>query len=79
MASGNPFDYAFYTERGQGTVYVYEKGVSRGQVGTWVGGDRFRVAIEGGVVKYRKNGTLLYTSTVTPVYPRGGHFFVFHR
>ena len=28
-----------------------------------------RVAVEGGVVKYRKNGTLVYTSTVAPTYP----------
>jgi RHS repeat-associated protein len=27
------------------------------------------VAVEGGAVKYYKNGTLLYTSTVTPQYP----------
>src|SRR6185437_8838020 len=32
-------------------------------------GDVLRVAVEGGVVKYRKNGTLLRTSTVAPTYP----------
>jgi hypothetical protein len=29
-------------------------------------GDRLRVAVEGGVVRYYKNGALLYTSSVTP-------------
>ena len=32
-------------------------------------GDVFRIAVESGVVKYYKNGTLFYTSTVAPVYP----------
>lgn len=59
-------DYAFYTERAEGRVYVYENGTSRGQVGTWTSGDRFRVAVEGGVVKYKKNNTVLYTSQVSP-------------
>lgn len=63
-------DYAFYTERDGGRVYVFENGVNRGLVGTFVDGDRLRVAVEGGVVKYRKNGTtLLYSSTVAPTYP----------
>jgi hypothetical protein len=34
-------------------------------------GDVFKIAIEGGVVKYYKNGGLVYTSTVTPTYPLG--------
>jgi hypothetical protein len=37
--------------------------------GTFVAGDRFRVAIENGVVKYYKNATLVYTSTVAPASP----------
>ncbi|MCU1267676.1 MAG: hypothetical protein JWM21_3994, partial [Acidobacteria bacterium] len=36
---------------------------------TWTSGDRFRVAIEGGYVKYSKNGTVFYSHTVTPTYP----------
>src|SRR5438876_6107443 len=31
--------------------------------------DRFKVAVESGVVKYYRNCTLLYTSTVAPTYP----------
>ena len=52
-----------------GNLYVFESGVNRGVVSTYTTADRFRVAVEGGVVKYRKNGTLVYTSTVTPTYP----------
>ncbi|HEX8774170.1 MAG TPA: BACON domain-containing carbohydrate-binding protein [Pyrinomonadaceae bacterium] len=52
-----------------GQVYIYEAGVARGVFGTYASGDRFRVAVEGGVVKYYKNGGLLYTSTVAPTYP----------
>ena len=31
--------------------------------------DLFRIAVEGGVVKYYRNGTLIYTSGVAPTYP----------
>ncbi|MGH9877495.1 MAG: hypothetical protein ACRD5H_07640, partial [Nitrososphaerales archaeon] len=36
---------------------------------TWAQGDVVSVRIEGGVVKYYKNSTLLYTSLVAPTYP----------
>src|SRR5205807_1768636 len=52
-----------------GVAWVFESGISRGVYVTYQSGDRFRVAVEGGVVKYRKNGTLFYTSNVAPVYP----------
>ncbi|MEK6334072.1 MAG: LamG-like jellyroll fold domain-containing protein [Acidobacteriota bacterium] len=52
-----------------GVIYIYEGGVSRGTFGSFAAGDVMRVAVEGGVIKYRKNGTLLYTSTVAPTYP----------
>ena len=54
---------------GNGLVYIYEAGVPRGTFGSYAAGDIFRVAIEGGVVKYRKNGVLLYMSTLVPSYP----------
>ena len=41
-----------------GTASVYESGASRGSFGPYATGDVFRVALEGGVIKYRKNGTL---------------------
>ena len=50
-------------------IYVVEKGVNRGRFGTYQSGDIFRVAVIGGVVKYSRNGTVLYTSTQTRTYP----------
>ena len=52
-----------------GSVYVYEKGTSRGSFGTYAVGDRLLVAVEAGVVKYRRNGTLVYTSAQAIQYP----------
>jgi hypothetical protein len=37
--------------------------------GTFTAGDRFRVAVENGTVKYFKNATLVYVSTVAPTEP----------
>ena len=37
--------------------------------GTYTSSDLFRIAVEGGVVKYYKNGSLIYTSTIAPNYP----------
>lgn len=50
-------------------VYVYEGSVLRGQVSSYVANDIFRVEIVAGVVLYRKNGALLFTSTLAPTYP----------
>lgn len=65
----NLTDIDFALALGSGSLAVYESGAFRGPVGTYAPGDRLRVAVEGGVVKYYKNGALLYTSTVAPVYP----------
>ena len=55
------------------TLYVFESGANRGSVGSYSAGDKLRVAIESGVVKYYRitggTATLLYTSGVTPSYP----------
>ncbi|HKO95406.1 MAG TPA: RHS repeat-associated core domain-containing protein, partial [Pyrinomonadaceae bacterium] len=64
----NDIDFAFYPAIGA-SLQVYEGGVSKGTFGSYATGDVLRVAVEGGMVKYRKNGTLLYTSTVSPTYP----------
>jgi len=61
-------DFAWYAYD-DGTLYVFEDGVNRGSFGSFTTGDRLRVAVEGGVVKYRKNGMLLYTSATAPTYP----------
>ena len=52
-----------------GSIQIYEAGVSRGSFGTYATGDRVQVAVEGGAVKYKKNGATFYTSTLTPTYP----------
>ncbi len=62
-------EYAIYTYAATGDLLLFENGSYRGTVGPYVIGDRLRVAVEGGVVKYRHNGALLYSSAVTPTYP----------
>jgi hypothetical protein len=52
------------SSNGTNGIWVFESGTLRGSFGTYSAGDKFRVAVEGGVVKYYKNQTLLYTSTV---------------
>ena len=52
-----------------GSLYVFESGNNRGSFGLYAPGDKLQVAIVGGVVKYKKNGTVFYTSNVTPTYP----------
>jgi PKD repeat protein len=52
-----------------GSLQVHESGVPRSNLGTGAPSDRLRVEVAGGVVRYEKNGTLLYTSTTAPVYP----------
>jgi RHS repeat-associated protein len=66
--SWDDIDFCFYLEA-SGTVYINEGATPRGSFGSYASGDVFRVAVEGGVVKYRKNGALLYTSTISPTYP----------
>jgi RHS repeat-associated protein len=60
-------DFAAYLD--SGNLCVYEAGSNRGCFSTYVGGNTIRVAVESGVVKYKKNGTVIYTSSVTPTYP----------
>ena len=52
-----------------GNVQLYESGVSRGNFGVYASGDKVQVAVEGGAVKFKRNGVTLYTSTRTPTYP----------
>jgi RHS repeat-associated protein len=66
--SYDTIDYAVYLQP-NGSLGGYQGATFLGSLGTYATGDVLRVAIEGGVVKYRKNGTLIYTSTVAPTYP----------
>jgi hypothetical protein len=60
-----------------GNFVVYESGTDRGSKGSYAAGDKLRVELYGtgseglpnGGAKYYKNGDLLYTSTVAPVFP----------
>jgi Tfp pilus assembly protein PilV len=66
--SWDDIDFCVYLDS-DGTFYVNEGANPRGSFGTYTTGDIFRVSVEGGLVKYRKNGTLFYTSAVAPAYP----------
>jgi RHS repeat-associated protein len=58
--------------RPDGYAYPVESGNYAGgglSFVSYAAGDIFQVAVAGGVVKYKKNGTVFYTSTVTPSYP----------
>ena len=60
-------DFAAYLDAQN--LCVYEGGVARGCFSTYVSGDMIRVAVESGIVKYKKNGVVVYTSSVAPNYP----------
>ena len=61
-------DFALYLGS-DGLAYVYEGGTLRGSFGSYASGDRFRVEVAAGLVRYRKNGVLLYTSASAPGFP----------
>ena len=67
--SSSGIDYAFSLWP-SGVWEVRELGVYR-KDGTYAAGDRFRVAVESGVVVYRRNGAIVYTSKTLPVSPLG--------
>jgi RHS repeat-associated protein len=63
-------DFAVYLSGGgAGTITIFEAGTNKGTPGTFTTGDVIRVAVDSGVVKYKKNGTTFYTSSVSPTYP----------
>lgn len=67
-ASHTDIDYAFYTANG-GTLEIYENGSQKVSGLSYTLGDTLKVAVEGGVAKYYKNGALVYTSLQAPIYP----------
>ncbi|MDB5274087.1 MAG: hypothetical protein JWO58_2454 [Chitinophagaceae bacterium] len=67
-ANYTSIQYAFYLTS-SGTVQIQESGNYRGSFGTYATNDLFKVAVEAGVVKYYKNGVLLYISTIAPTLP----------
>jgi hypothetical protein len=56
-----------YAHSGGFVANIHENGVYKGET-IYNAGDLFRVAVEGGAVKYYKNGSLIYTSARTPAY-----------
>jgi hypothetical protein len=62
-------DFAFRLWGASGDLDAQENGTYRPLGTKYAVGDVLRVAVEGGKVKYYKNGTLLYTSTAAPTYP----------
>ena len=52
-----------------GTLIVIESGAVRQTVGAYATGDTLEVAVQNGLVVYKKNNVLLFTSTVPPTYP----------
>ncbi len=66
-ANNGDIDFAAFL--GGSALLAYERGLYRGVVGDLAVGDVVRVAVEGGVVRYYRNGNLVYTSATTPIYP----------
>ena len=64
----NPSTIDFGIRLQTGIAEVREAGVFRTDT-PFVAGDVFRIAVQSGVVRYSKNGALLYTSAVAPTYP----------
>ena len=64
--SYSDMDFSFVLAA-SGELRVYDGGAVRGTFGTYQTGDNLEIAVESGAVKYRRNGALVYTSTLTPV------------
>ncbi len=54
---------------GAGEVYIVENGAVLGPYGTYSAGNKFRVSIEGGMVKYYREEVVFHSHTVTVTYP----------
>ncbi len=67
-ANYTSIEFAIYL-RTDGTMEVRESGTNRGNMGAYAANDTFRVAVEEGVVKYYRNGDLLYISGGSPSLP----------
>jgi hypothetical protein len=61
-------EFAFYLQPGGG-LFVSESGNWRTNQLSYAAGDRFRVSVTSGVVKFWQNENLIYTSGLTPQYP----------
>ena len=72
LNNGNPGTTAgeipFAIKLVNGHAEAYERGQYRGDT-TFTTGDKLRIAVQSGVVRYSKNGTVFYTSAMPPTYP----------
>src|SRR5207253_1278591 len=64
---GDEIDFGVYLSN-DGYAYAYESGEVRAAT-PYLTDDIFRIGIESGIVRYRKNGTVFYASKVSPIYP----------
>ena len=62
-------DYAFYPHPGLRLVVIYEKGEYIGSFGAVAPGNKLAISVEADVVRYWRDGMLLYTSMSSPTYP----------
>lgn len=54
---------------GNGQVAVFENGTQKAAGGAYVAGDKLRIAVVGGQVRYSRNGSVFYTSAQALTYP----------
>lgn len=74
----NPYlTYGFHFYIANNTVQVWENGVNTGVSVPMSLGNVFRVALEGGMIKYLKNNAVFYEHSVTPTYPIRGKVWLF--
>ena len=66
--SNTSIEFAFRL-RTTGALNIYESGTNRGTFGTYLTGDALKIAVENNVVKYYRNGTMIYISSVSPTLP----------
>lgn len=70
--SSEDVDFAF-RPYSNGAVYCYEPGINGAFCGWYSPGDKLRISIENGMIKYYlirgSTSTLVYTATHTPTYP----------
>ena len=69
-------DLAFALRLQNGTAEVRENGAYRTEV-SFGSGDTFGISVEGGSVKYSKNGSVFYTSSSQATYAQRAHAVFF--
>jgi hypothetical protein len=62
-------EFGFYLAGSGSPLHIYEAGIDRGAFGAYASTDRLRVSVDGGAVRYYRNGELLYQSAVQAAYP----------